>query len=141
MRPVVGLLLGVLLAACAPPPGTLFRLTLVDPQGDYSLPIALGDQTGLVVGIEADAGDQPLDATESITADAKDPKVLILRWVGGACDNDATIAFYEGASNFALDLTTHGKLVLGCTALGVVRGIRITTTQPVAPGSISLTRR
>jgi len=141
MRVVVGLILAVLLAACAPPAGTLFRLTLVDPQGDFPLPIAMGDQTGKVVEIEADPWDTSWELVPSITADAKDPNVLIVRWMGGACDNDASLAFYDAASGPALDLTTHGKIGLGCTAQGIYRGIRITTTEPVAPDSITFTGR
>jgi hypothetical protein len=141
MRRLVGLLLALVMAACGPPPGTVYRLTLVDIEGNFPVPIVMGDQTDLVVAIEADDWDETWDGTASIKADPKDARTLIVHWLGGACDNDATLIFYEGALGLALDLTTHGKIGLGCTAQGIQRGIRITLTEPVAPESISFTGR
>ena len=141
MRRVVGLVLALVVAACGPPPGTVYRLTLVDPEGNFPLPIALGDQTGLVTSIEADEWDETWDGMPSIKADPDDPRTLLVRWLGGACDNDATLVFYQAAAGPALDLTTHGKLGLGCTAQGIHRGIRVTMTEPVAPDSITFTGR
>lgn len=100
----------------------------------------LGDQTNLVVGVEP-ADPEILAAIPSIEVDPKDPKVLVIRWMGGACDNDAVLTFYPLSTGYGLDLTTHGRMGLGCVALGVHRGVRIAISKPVDVGSITFTGR
>jgi hypothetical protein len=140
MRSLVGLALAVILAACGPPAGTLFKVTLSDPDGTYPLPVMLGDQTNMVLGIEQ-ADHEILAAIPSIEVDPKDPMVLVIRWMGGACDNDAVLTFYPMSAGYGLDLTTRGKIGFGCIALGVPRGLRIAMSAPVDVGSITFTGR
>ena len=140
MRSLVGLALAVLVAACGPPAGTLFKVTLSDADGSYPLPVMLGDQTNLVLGIEP-ADLEFTAAIPSIEVDPKDPMVMVIRWMGGACDNDVVLSFYPMSAGYGLDLTTRGKIGFGCMALGVHRGLRIAMSEPVDVGSITFTGR
>ena len=136
----LGLSLAVVVAACLPPAGTLFRATLSMPDGSHSLPVALGDQTGLVVEIEPTEGDPTVGSEPLVRADPTDPNAFIVTWIGGACDNDAAIAFRPSGSGYAIDLEVHEKVVMGCVALGILRGLRIRTSTPVPLGSITASR-
>ena len=140
-RLTVGLLLAVVVAACGPPPGALYRLTLTTAEGAYPLPLVLGDQTGLVTGIEPaefDARDFPHLLIE---ADRKDPNAFIITWGTGACDDDATVAFYPSRSGYGLDLAVNGGITVGCTAQVIYRAVRITTSAPIDVHSILFIRR
>jgi hypothetical protein len=127
-------------AACGPPPGTLFEVMLADPDGSYPLPVVLGDDTGLVTGVEAVAFDEALPPP-SIQVDPQDPNAFVVTWLGGACDDNATLSFYALETGYALDLVTRRELGLGCIALGVFRGLRIDLSSPVDVDTISFTGR
>jgi len=134
---VVGLVVAIFVAACLPPAGTLFRTTLLMPDGRYPLPLAVGDQTELVVGIEPADGDPAVGSEPLIRTDPADPNAFIVTWIGGACDNDAAIAFRPAGSGYALNLEVHPKIGLGCTAIGILRAVRIRTSTPVPPDLIT----
>ncbi len=140
---VAALAVVMLLGACLPPAGRLFHTTLIhtstdNPAGDYPLPIVLGDETGLVVAIES-AGEidsaPGLDLT--VQADPSDPKAIVAIWLGGLCDNDATLSFRQSGSGYTLHLEVHGKLGFGCTAAGIGRAVRIKTSEPLPIGQIT----
>ena len=133
----IGLSLAVVVAACLPPAGTLFRTTLSTPDGAYPLPVALGDQTGLIVEIEPAEPDSAARIEPLVQPDPTDPNAFVVTWLGGACDNDATIAFQRSGSGYALHLEVHDKIGLGCSDLGILRGLRITTSTPVPLNSIT----
>ncbi|HEX7948914.1 MAG TPA: hypothetical protein VF494_01090 [Candidatus Limnocylindrales bacterium] len=139
MRPLaIGAILAVVLAACLPPPGVLFHATLADPEGGYPLPITLGDTTGLVVGVGAARFD-PADFRDAgVLADPANPKAFIVTWLGGACDNDATLAFRTTDSGYDIELGVHEKLGLGCIALGILRGLRVETSAPVSVSTVTI---
>ena len=140
MKSIVALVLAATVAACGQPAGTLFKVTLSHLDRSYPLPVVLGDQTNLVIGMEQ-AEPDPLSNKPSIEVDPEDPRVVVVWWIGGACDNDAVLAFYPLSPGYALDLTTHGKIVFGCTAVGIPRGVRIEMSAPVDVGSITFTGR
>lgn len=136
---VSALLAAAVLAACGSPPGTLFHATLANVDGAYPLPVTLGDTTGLVVGIGA-ATVEPGDFRDAgVLADPSAPRAFILTWLGGACENDEAVAFRRTDSGFDLHLTVHDKLGLGgCPALGVLRALRIETSEPIATSAITI---
>lgn len=137
-RLAIGAILTVVLAACLPPPGVLFHATLASPDGGYPLPITFGDTTGLVVGVGAAQFD-PADFRDAgVLADPADPKAFIVTWLGGACDNDATLAFRTTDSGYDIDLGVHEKLGLGCIALGILRGLRVETSARLSVGAITI---
>jgi hypothetical protein len=138
-RLAAGMLAVVALAACGPPAGTLFHATLSSPDGSYSMPVTLGDTTGLVLSMEPTArvewlGDQPI-----VTADPADPNVLILSWMGGACEDETVIGFWPAEDRFGMYVSPRGATPLfgGCPAIGLPRALRITLSAPVAPDRIT----
>ena len=139
VRLAAGLLLAVLVASCGPPAGTLFRATLADQDGSYSMPVTLGDTTGLAVSIEAtiDAewrGDDPM-----VTADPRNPNALILSWVGGACEQETVVGFWPVEDRYGMYVAPRGGpgLFGGCPAIGLLRAVRITLSKNVAPELIT----
>jgi hypothetical protein len=137
----IGLFLTVVFAACEPPAGQVFQTTLLhtspdNPSGDYPLPVSLGDRSGLVVGIEQTDGDPSDGIAPVVQSDPANRNALILSWLGGMCDNDATVSFQRAGSRYELNLAVHPKIGLGCPAAGILRGLRIVTSEPVPPGSI-----
>jgi len=129
--------LAFVVTACLPPRGTLFHTTLTGPDESYTLPIALGDQTALVTGIEPTEGD-PTVSDPIVQGDPSDPNAVIVRWLGGLCDNDVALSLTSSESGYALHLEVHGKLGLGCPAVGVLRGLRIKTSKPIPADSIAV---
>jgi hypothetical protein len=134
----VGVLLLAAVAACLPPAGRLFRTTLSAP-GQDPLPVLLGDQTDLVVGIEAAEADfsrfQP-----GVQTDAADPNSLVVNWIGGMCDNDVALSFRPAGPDFELHIDTRGRIGLGgCPAAGVLRALRIRTSVPITLDRVTIT--
>ncbi len=136
----IALTLGLALAGCLGPSGQLFRTTLLhvspdNPAGDRPLPVVLGDETGLVLGIEPAVG-EVVESNLAVRSDPADPNALIVSWFGGMCDSDAEVLFRPHEAGYSLALTVGRKLGLGCPAAAVLRGLRIRTSAPVSPESI-----
>lgn len=130
-----GLVLAIVVGACLPPAGRLFRTTLSNPDGAYPLPVALGDETELVTGIEPALPDPRASLEVTVQQDSADPRARIVTWVGGACDDDAALSFRPSGSEYELHLEVHAGLG-SCVALGVVRGLRIKLSESIPLGSI-----
>jgi hypothetical protein len=135
----VALFVAAFVAGCGPPAGTLFETTLVVADGSYPMPLTLGDTTGLVVSIEPTViedwpGDDPL-----VTVDPANPNVLILSWLGGACEKETTVGFWPVEDRYGMYVAPRGGAGLfgGCPAVGLLRAVRITLSSPVAPHLIS----
>lgn len=103
------------------------------------LPVVLSDETGLVTGI-ASAPKDPGGryAGLSVRADPTDPNAFIVSWLGGACDNDASLTLSRHEGNYILNVMIHGKFGFpgGCTANGILRDVRIVTSSPIPVESI-----
>ncbi len=134
---VLGLLLASVAGACLPPAGRQFQTTLSTPSGEYPLPVLLGDETDLVVAIEPAESDAFGGLEPVLQADPTDPNAFIVVWIGGACDNDAALSFRPSGPGYALHLEVHGKLVLGCTAAGIGRAVRIRASEAIRIGTIT----
>ena len=126
----------VLVAACAAPIGRVFQTSLPTPDQD-PLPITLTDETGLVTGLGA-ANYDPQATLAMVADDPTTPNALIVSWLGGGCDKDAAIIFRRSPSGSGYDLQVAStpKLGLGCVAVGIGRGLRITTSEPVSVDTI-----
>lgn len=125
------------MAACGPPPGVLFETTVTNPNGEYPLPVTLGDQTGLVVAIGAAQFDSADFRDAGVLADPTRPNAFILTWLGGMCDNDTAVGFRQTDPGYDLHLAVHGKFG-SCPAAGILRGLRIETSEPIALASITI---
>ena len=139
-RIAIAVTAALLVAACVGPNGQLFQTTLRDispsnPAGDLPMLVVLGDETGLVIGIEPGAGEL-FDLNPSVQADPGDPNAFVVSWLGGMCDNDAALSFRPQQAGYSLALTVHEKLGLGCPAAGIYRSVRVRTSKPISPDSI-----
>jgi hypothetical protein len=100
--------------------------------------VVLSDETGLVTGIESAPMDPAADAELVARADPTDPSAFIISWLGGACDNDASLTFKRLEAAYVLNVAVHGKITFpgGCTANGIFRDVRIVTSSPIPIDSI-----
>lgn len=130
--------LAAALTACGEPPGVVFRTVIPDLGGERPLPVVLGDKTGVVVGIGPAQFDSSDFRDAGVLADPTSANAFILTWLGGMCDSDAAVAFTSSGSSYDLGLAVHEKLGFGCPAAGVLRGLRIETSQPIPVRSITI---
>ena len=137
----LGVLLAVVVVACLPPAGILFKTTLAQPDGAYPLPVTFGDETGLVRLIESANGDAGVGLGEPIVRpDVDDPRAVVVTFITGLCDDDATVSFQRSGAGFILHLEVHEGIVLGpCPAAAAIRAFRIRFTEPVPANSIAAT--
>lgn len=151
MRSIVALsLCGVMLvAACSPGPPTEqptptpvatgaagLEVVLVMPDGGSPLPVRLFDETGLVLELAAvPFGVVPVPEGLSNPAGVKD--VLLLSWVGGACDTSTTLTLDRRGEGFRLTLST-ATAPGACIAIGLVRQVSIRLAEPVDAASVVL---
>ena len=101
--------------------------------------MVLSDETGLVTGIES----APMDPSAEYSAlaaraDPTGPNAFIVSWLGGACDNDASLTFKRVEGTYVLNVAVHGKFGFpgGCTAVGIFRDVRVVTSSPIPVASI-----
>lgn len=139
MRALITLaILSAALVACGSPSGVLFRTTLANPNGEFPLPVALGDTSGVVVGI-GPAQFDPADFRDAgVLADPTGPNAFILTWLGGMCDGDAALVFSPSDPGYDIRLAVHEKPGLGCPAAGIMRGLRIETSEPIPVDAITI---
>ncbi len=139
MRRAAALLVALLVVACGPPAGTLFKTTLTSSDGSYPMPVTLGDTTGLVVSVEPTVLDGWPGDDPTVTTDPGDPNVIILSWLGGACEDETVVGFWPAEGRYGMYVSTRGGPGLGggCPAIGLLRAIRIRLSSPVAPHLIS----
>lgn len=131
-RIALGIFLAAAVAACVPPAGRLFHTTLTTPDGSYSLPVTLGDQTNLVVGLEPGPTEPFPDVEPTVRSDPADPKAMILTWVGGACEDESVVVFHSAGGRYDLAVSPRGGLFGSCPAIGILRAVRIRTSEPVS---------
>jgi hypothetical protein len=101
--------------------------------------VVLSDETGQVTGIESAPMDPGVAYSElAARADPTDPNAFIISWLGGACDNDASLTFERTEGGYGLNVAVHGKVDFpgGCTMNGIYRDVRIVTSSPIAVDSI-----
>jgi hypothetical protein len=132
------LLAAILVSACGgDPAGTVFRTTVAGQDGSYALEVVLGDQTGLVTGIEPSDwdGGSAFDLP-TVAIDEHDPNTLVFRWGNGACDRPA-ISFFRSGDRFSLRVDPRENFG-SCMAILLLRSIRIHLTEPIAPDGIDI---
>ena len=128
-------------AACGPPAGTLHKTTLTTPDGSYEMPVTLGDQTGLVVAMEQGDAEPLAASVPSVATDPANPNVLVVSWMGGACEDETVVGFCPYEVGYGMYVATRGGPGLGggCPGIGIHRAIRLTLSSPVAADQITFT--
>ena len=136
----VSLLSAAAVTACSgPSPSRQFSAVLQFSEGAQPLPAVLSDETGLVRRIASAPMDPRADYAElAARADPTDPNAFIVRWLGGACDHDASLTFKRHEEGYVLNVAVHGNIGYpgGCTMLGIPRDVRIVTSSPIPVDSI-----
>ena len=131
---------GNVFAGCQPTPtGRTFQVTLRTAPHD-PLPVALIDQTGLVTGIVQPV-DPPSSVEPALRADPTDENAATLTWTGGVCDADITVTFLVLDGGYVMNLTARERPGSGCPLAGVPRAIRISTSEPIPIGSVTVAVR
>ena len=133
---VAAVIVALLLAACLPPSGRQFQATL-GIAADEPLPVTLGDQTGLVEGIEPAWLDNPPPVSSFTLASGRSPHEFVALWLGGLCDNEAILSLTATASGYAMHIEVRRKFG-SCPGAGVVRSLRIELSKPVDPDTVTL---
>lgn len=127
----------LVLAGCGAPDGRQFETTLRQPDGSYALRVILGDQTGLVTGIEpGGVGQGPFDLAPAVSATA-DKSTLEVSWLGGACAKGAQLSLVRLAEGLSFHLRGEHGLFESCTAIGLFRTVYVHLSEPVDVGTIT----
>ncbi len=126
----LAILLAVAAAACGPA-GRLFHTTLTSADGSYPLPVTLGDQTDLVVGIEQGPTEPFPDVEPSVRSDPADPRAFIVTWLGGACEDESVVVLHPNSEGYDMAVSARGRLFASCPAIAILRAIRIRTSEPI----------
>ena len=132
----IALAVALLATGCLGPAGRQFRTALAEPGVAAPFPIVLGDETGLVLGIESGPVDPGARTELAVHEDPTDPLAFIAVWMGGAIDDDAVLSFRRVGSGFALRLDVHRGFG-DSTSEGIARSLRILTTEPIPVESIT----
>src|SRR5258706_9633273 len=117
----VALLTAAAVAACSgPSPNRQFKAVLQVSVEAPPLPVVLSDETGLVTGIESAPIDPGAGAEPAARADPTDPNAFIVGWLGGDCDNDASLTFKRLEGAYVVNVAVHGQFIFpwGCPAGG-----------------------
>jgi hypothetical protein len=131
----VASLIVIVTAACQPA-GALFNTTVHQPDGSYPMPVVLGDQTGLVIGIEPTVGDFPRGDLPNVQPAQDDPNAVIVSWGTGACDDDSAVSFQRSEAGYRLTVVVHGGFSMGCTAQLLIRTLQIRFSEAIPASSI-----
>jgi hypothetical protein len=135
----VSLLSAAAVAACSGASSRQFIAVLQFSEETAPLPMVLSDETGLVTGIALAPMDPLANYAEAVArADPTDPNAFIVSWLGGACDNDASLTFKRHEGGYFLHVTVHGNVGFpgGCTMNAIPRDVRIVTSSPIPVDSI-----
>src|SRR6476659_7858485 len=126
MRVVAALFSALAVAACLAP-SKLFVTSLNGGLLAHDLAVTLEDRTGLV---QAFGPAQPgqFNLVDGIKADA-DPSVLVLTWLGGACDRSTQLVFSSRDGRYVVTSTTQRADL--CTLEGFLRTVSIGLSSPV----------
>ena len=135
----LSILIALVASACQTPAGTVFKANVTQPDGSYSMPVALGDQTGLVTAIESTSGDWSNGSLPAVQQDPAEPHAVLVSWGTGACDDATGLSF--DASDAGYSLVIHideGFNLGGCTAQLLIRGLRVRFSKAIPTDSITV---
>ena len=74
----------------------------------------------------------------TVQSDPADPDALVVTWLGGLADTDASIYFWRADTGYWLQVTVHKKPGLGGPALGIPRALRIHVRTPIDAAAVSI---
>jgi hypothetical protein len=102
-----------------------------------ALNITVNDTSGRIDNVEIDPAG--VDAFGGVASPPGQPKVLLVPWTGGACDERTQVEI-AGATTPALAISITTQVSAGaCDAIGVPHVLRITGIAPIPAGGVTLT--
>jgi hypothetical protein len=133
---------GLVVMSGALDPRPDFTVQLPGSESQSSITVELRDATGLVTAMEPGAPPGPEDfdlrfggTVENAPGQAS---VLVVRWLGGACEDRTELVLAPASDGYTLSLTTVGKLVLGCNASAIARTVDVILTRDVDASTVSI---
>jgi hypothetical protein len=137
---IVAVALVVMSGALDPRPD--FSVQLPGGESHSSIGVELRDATGLVTAMEPGTPPGPeefdLRAGGRVENAPGRASVLVVRWLGGACDDRTELVLASAPGGYALSLTTVGKLVLGCNGGGIARTVDVILSRDVDASTVSI---
>jgi hypothetical protein len=134
-----GALISLAVAAvlgCTSVGGHQFDLVLPAVGDIPQVPITVNDTTGLVsAALAADPFPREPAADIGITNPPDDDRVLVVRWLGGACDEWYLISFDRGVGGLSLSLATHHRGG-GCILIGIERAVTLGLAEPISAETV-----
>ena len=122
-----------------------FTVRLPGGQSHSSIGVELRDATGLVTAVELGPPPGPEDfdfraggTVENVPGQAS---VLVVRWLGGACDDRVDMAFERVEAAYVLAMHTDTGFDLGCIAMGVARTVAIDLSTAIDARDVTIARR
>jgi len=98
--------------------------------------IRVRDTSGRIENVEIDPV-EPVEAGDAVTNPPGQPNVVIVPWLGGACDTLTDIAIDGSGSGVSITFATTTAAGV-CAAVGVPHELRITGTGPLPAGSVQV---
>jgi hypothetical protein len=122
--------LAVALAGCSllpPPPG--IQLVIPATAERHALPVTVVDHAGIV---RTAAATEPWDATGEtvVLPELGRDNVVRVAWMGGDCDDRAVITVDSAGAGYAVTVDSQSS-ASECSAVGVLREIRLTLSKPI----------
>lgn len=96
------------------------------------VPVVLDDRTGRVAGI----GLVPATLEDGVSNPAGNDRMLLVNWVGGACDHAVSLLFEHTNSGYRLAMRTDRAS--GCILVGVGRAVVLRLRSPVDAATVRL---
>jgi hypothetical protein len=126
-------------------PRPRFSVQLPGGESHSSIGVELRDATGLVTAMEAGAPPAPEDfdirAGGTVENAPGRASVLVVRWLGGACDDRVDMAFERVESAHVLAMHIDTGFDLGCIAMGVARTVAIDLSTAIDARDVTIARR
>jgi hypothetical protein len=136
---------GLVVMSGALDPRARFSVQLPGGENHSSIGVELRDATGLVTAIEPGSppGPEGFDFRAGGTVEnaPEEASVLVMRWLGGACDDRVDMAFERVESAYVLAMHTDTGFDLGCIAMGVARTVVIDLSTAIDARDVTIARR
>lgn len=98
--------------------------------------INVRDTSGRIDNLEIDP--TAVNPTEGVSNPTGQPNVLLVSWTRGACDTRTDIAIAaNGGQGLAITISRQ-VAPGGCDAIGIGHVLRITSSQPIPAGAVSV---
>ena len=120
-------------AACLLP-ARQFSTTVPGNLASDELPVTLEDRTGLVQAL-GPAQPGQFNLVNGV-AGGSDPSVIVVTWLGGACDRRTHLVFAGRDGGYTIEESTE-RADAFCTQQGIIRTVSIGLSAPIDPALVT----